>query len=46
MADVRKLTDTEAAKLAAFLQRVARPRGAEEERELLHWVKRLEGGRS
>ena len=43
---MRELSDAEAARLAAFLQRVARPRGAVEERELLHWVKRLEGARS
>lgn len=41
-----KLPPTEAAKLAAFLVRVARPRTPDEQRECEHWVKRLEGKRS
>lgn len=41
-----KLAPTEAAKLAAFLLRIARPRTADEAHEVEHWVKRLEGKRS
>lgn len=41
-----KLSKTEAARLAAFLLRVGRPRTAEEQDEMLKWAKRLEGPRS
>ena len=41
-----KLSKTEAARLAAFLLRVGRPRTAEEQYEMLKWAKRLEGARS
>ena len=41
-----KLAPTEAAKLAAFLTHVARPKTREDEAQVLHWVRRLEGKRS
>ena len=41
-----KLAPSEAAKLAAFLMHVARPKTAADEAQVLHWVKRLEGKRS
>ena len=41
-----KLSKTEAARLAAHLEAIGRPRGELQEREQLYWVKRLEGGRS
>ena len=43
---MKKLQDTEAAKLAAFLVRVGRPTSPADQAEMEHWVKRLEGGRS
>lgn len=43
---MRKLTDSEAAKLAAFLVRVGRPVTPEDQALMEHWVRRLEGGRS
>lgn len=41
-----KLSKTEAARLAAFLLRVGRPRTPDEQDEMIRWAKRLEGGRS
>ena len=43
---VIKLADGEAAKLAAFLVHVARPKTPADEATVLHWVRRLEGKRS
>ena len=43
---MRKLSDAEAAKLAAFLQRVGRPITDEDKALMVHWVRRLEGARS
>ena len=43
---MKKLTDSEAAKLAAFLVRVGRPQSPADQAAMQYWVKRLEGGRS
>lgn len=40
-----KLKDGEAQHLAALIIAVARPRTADEARELEKWIKRLQGGR-
>jgi len=42
---VKKLQDSEAAKLAAFLVRVGRPTNPADMTEMEHWVKRLQGGK-
>ena len=41
-----KLSKTEAANLAAFLLRVGRPQNDNDKALMVHWAKRLEGGRS
>ncbi len=41
-----KLSKTEAANLAAFLLRVGRPQDPQDQALMVHWSKRLEGGRS
>ena len=41
-----KMTESEAARLLAYLDRWARPAGEEAEREHLHWRKRLTGAKS
>mgnify|MGYP007037378695 CR=1 FL=1 len=43
---MRKLTDTEAAKLVRFLERNCKPIAAADQAEMLYWVRRLEGPRS
>lgn len=43
---MRKLTDTEAAKLARFMERNCKPITQADQAEMLHWLKRLEGPRS
>ena len=43
---MRKLTDTEAADIAAILRDLTRPRTDAEARKIMHYVHRLEGGRS
>jgi hypothetical protein len=43
---VKKLQDTEAAKLAAFLVRVGRPQSPADMAEMEHWVHRLQGAKS
>ena len=42
---MRKLQDSEAAKLAAFLVRVGRPQSPDDQAQMEHWVKRLQGGK-
>ena len=41
-----KLSKTEAANLAAFLLRVGRPQDDHDKTLMVHWARRLEGGRS
>lgn len=43
---VKKLSDAEALRLAAFIVRIGRPTNADDQALMVHWVRRLEGGKS